>query len=110
MEAIDPTQVTVVSLLIAGITGLWAYFTKQEAAREKREKDEAKERETKLNERIMEKDKMILQIAQDSIKAHTEVKDTISNNTSAIKDLGSMTKLVLDELVRIKLLNGHKVN
>lgn len=107
MNGIDPSQVTIISLLISGISGLWVYFTKREAAREKEGNDASKLREVGLNERIEKKDALIINMVQESIKATTEVKNSIDNNTTAIKDSHNLTKQVLDELIRLKALNNR---
>lgn len=107
MDPINSTQITIISILIAGITGLWAYFTKREAEKEKAEKSSSNERESSLNQRIDHKDELIVQMVQGAAKSAAEVKSSIDNNTAAIKDLHLLTKSVMDELMRIKIMNAR---
>lgn len=107
MNIANAEQITIVSILITGISVLWAYFTKLDAKREKETKEEVKERENILRDKVTQKDDLIVQMARDTTKALTEIKGALDNNTMAITNSSGLTKQVLDELVRIKLLNGR---
>lgn len=107
MQIPETSQITIVSVLITGISVLWAYFTKKDSARDKQAKEDGERRENLLNSRVQEKDAAIVSLTKEAIKSTSDVKNAVDNNTAVIKELHTLTQQVMNELIRIKANNNH---